>query len=363
MTDVELPSSDKARVSAAVALGWQVAKLYHSPVHQGPVADPRQDGRLPGFSGFSAVTHSKWLGEQIAATAARLVTAPPPALLRALGVVLGCLGTESRDRDAILGAIFTLHCRLLEALTVTDFRLGKAYGLGRALAETTLVPAASAADDVEGDFRELLGAGRIGTIKDWLVELKTLLPEHAAYAVSRGLDDWRDWAAAPPAPTDWRNAQTAMRMQGYLWRGLITGEKAAVDMLSLSGYLAAARQVARRAWWLILLTVGAAVAVVVAMVLLHGISPTTRLIAALAWLGGTLFAGLKASGALLGSAVKGAEGWLWQTELDESVAQAATRLPAPARHRRITGTSAGAMTLSEHAPPAATEMPAATSGR
>jgi hypothetical protein len=151
-----------------------------------------------------------------------------------------------------------------------------------------------------------------------------------------------------------------MRVQGYLWRGLITGEKAAVDMLSLSGYLAAARQIARRAWWLILLTVGAAVAVVVAMFLLHSIPPTARLIAALAWLGGTLFAVLKASGALFGSAVKGAEGWLWQTELDESVAEAATRLPPPARHRRITGSSTGAMTLSEHAPPAATEMPAAT---
>jgi len=219
---------------------------------------------------------------------------------------------------------------------------------------------ASGTDDAEREFRELLGTGRLSTIKNWLVELKTLLPDHAAYAVSRGLDDWRDWAASPRTPADWRNAQTAMRMQGYLWRGLITGEKAAVDMLSLSGYLAAARQIARRAWWLILLTVGSAVAVVVAMSLLHSIPPTARLIAALAWLGGTLFAVLKASGALFGSAVKGAEGWLWQTELDESVAEAATRLPPPARHHRITGSSTGAMMLSEHVPPVATEMPAAT---
>ena len=293
-------------------------------------------------------------------TAGSLVADPPPALIRALDDVAGRLRTPGLEPDGTLGAVFTLHCRLLEALTVTDFRLGKAYGLGRALAETALVPAAAAAGEVAGEFRELLAAGRLTTIKDWLVELKTVLPDHAAYAVSGSLDDWRDWAASHGTPADWRNAHTAMHMQGYLWRGLITGEKAAVDMLSLSGYLAAARQIARRAWWLILLTVGAAVAVVVAMFLLHSIPPTARLIAALAWLGGTLFAVLKASGALFGSAVKGAEGWLWQTELDESVAEAATRLPPPARHRRITGSSTGAMTLSEHAPPAATEMPAAT---
>ena len=86
------------------------------------------------------------------------------------------------------------------------------------------------------------------------------------------------------------------------------------------------------------------------MFLLHSIPPTARLIAALAWIGGTLLAALKASGALIGSTIKGAEGWLWQTELDESVVQAATRLPA-ARHHRITGSSVGAMTLSESKPP------------
>ena len=32
MAGVALPSSGEARVSAVVALGWQVAKLYHSPV-------------------------------------------------------------------------------------------------------------------------------------------------------------------------------------------------------------------------------------------------------------------------------------------------------------------------------------------
>jgi len=68
MTDVARPSSGEARVCAAMALGWQMAKLYHSPVPRGLAEDPRRADRLPGFSGFSAATHTKWLSEQITMT-------------------------------------------------------------------------------------------------------------------------------------------------------------------------------------------------------------------------------------------------------------------------------------------------------
>ena len=69
MTDVARPSSGEARVCAAVALGWQMAKLYHSPVPRGLAEDPHRADRLPGFSGFSAATHTKWLSEQVTVTA------------------------------------------------------------------------------------------------------------------------------------------------------------------------------------------------------------------------------------------------------------------------------------------------------
>ncbi len=345
-----LPVSGNARVCAAVSLGWQVAKLYHSPVHEGAAADPQRGFRLPGISGFPDATRSKWLAEQIDATVTALLPMPPGAVMAALNGLIGLLGDDHRRRDATLDAVFTLHCRLLEALTVADFRLGKAYGLGRALAETTLVPAAAAADDLAGAFGELLSAGRVATMKDWLVELKTMLPDHAAYAVSVGLTDWQQWVAAPRPATDWRGAQLEMRVQGQLWRGLITGEKAASDMLNLSGYLAAARQIAKRAIvaarWPIVIAVLATAGVIVAVLTLDSVSPTARLVAGLAWIGGTLAAAFKASGSLLGSAVKGAEGWLWQTELDESVASVATRMPPPAVHRRLTGAQVGTMTFS-----------------
>ena len=125
-------------ISRAVALGWQVAQLFHSPVHQGPAADPPRGSHLPGRSEFPGASQLTWLGEQIQSQLEQLLADPPPVLREAMSDVLAALTDPGRSRDATLDAIFTLHCRLLEALTVADFVLGKAYGLGRAVAETAL---------------------------------------------------------------------------------------------------------------------------------------------------------------------------------------------------------------------------------
>ena len=210
MTGPVLPASGNARVCAAVSLGWQMAKLFHSPVHTGAAGDPRRDDRLPGISGFPAATRSKWLAEQVDATATVLLPMRSGAVTDALGAVIGQLGDDRRNRDATLAAV--------------------------------------------------------------------------------------------------------------------------------------------------LATAG----VIVTVVLLHSVSPTARLVTGLAWVGGTLAAAYKASGSLLGSAVKGAEGWLWQTELDESVATVATRLPAPAAHRRVTGGEVGKMSFSPGKLFAADGAPSAT---
>ena len=48
--------------------------------------------------------------------------------------------TEASDPVARQQTIRGFHVRLLATLTAADFRLGKAYGLGRALADTTRDP-------------------------------------------------------------------------------------------------------------------------------------------------------------------------------------------------------------------------------
>jgi hypothetical protein len=51
-------------ISRAVALGWQVAQLFHSPVHQGPVTDPPRGGHLPGRSEFPGASQSTCWGSR-----------------------------------------------------------------------------------------------------------------------------------------------------------------------------------------------------------------------------------------------------------------------------------------------------------
>jgi hypothetical protein len=341
-----VPSSGDRGVCAAVALGWQVAQLFHSPVHAGPATDPVRGDHLPGRSEFPGASQSTWLGEQIRSLAQALLRRPPWVVMEALSDVLAALTDPGRSRDATLDAVFTLHCRLLEALTVADFRLGKAYGLGRAMAETALLPADAATDEQrQQQFRRLLGTGRLITIKDWLVDLKTLLPDHTAYAVSRSLHDWQEWAGSNRTAGDWEAARSAIRVQGRIWRELLTGEKAARDILDLSDYLAAGRRAAMyvviRFWWVIAIATLLTAGVIYAGSQLHTLPLLVRVAGGIVWLVGAAGIWLRGAGAVLGPGLTHAEGWLWQTELDGAVAVAATWLPPGAKPSPESGGSVG----------------------
>jgi hypothetical protein len=346
MAGAAAPRSESWGVCAAVALGWQVAQLFHAPVHRGPAADPLRGDHLPGRAEFPGASQSTWLGEQIQSQAQTLLEKPAQVVREALSDARTLLADPGRNREATLDAIFTLHCRLLEALTVEDFRLGKAYGLGRAMAETAILPADAITDQQrEQQFRNVLDAGRLITIKDWLADLKTLLPDHTAYAVSRSLHDWQEWVAGNPAAGDWEPARSAIRVQGRIWRELLTGEKAARDILSLPDYFAAGRRAAVRVlmrfWWLIAAAILLIAGVIFAGSYLHNVPPLVRLAGDVAWLAGAAGIWLRGAGTFLGPGVTRAEGWLWQTELDGSVAVAATRLPAGVKRSPVSGRSMG----------------------
>lgn len=175
--------------------------------------------------------------------------------------------------------------------------------------------------------------------------MKTLLPDHTAYAAGRSLHDWQQWAARPRTADDWAAARSAIEVQGRLWRELLTGEKAARDILKLSDYHAAGRRVARRVitrfWWVITAPTLLIAGIILAGTYLHNIPPSLRLVGGIAWLAGALGISLKGIGVLLGNGLKEVEGWLWNIELDGSVAIAATCLPPGARPSRVSSGSLG----------------------
>ena len=184
-------------------------------------------------------------------------------------------------------------------MTAADFRLGKAYGLGRALAETALRPDAKDPQILLQTVQRMFGPYRLANLLGWLADLKSAFPPHAAEAVRGSILAWAAWSKAPAlqpaldelrrasdaevdgqalgparmrpytAPAffrrwtisgssasrepqarlvDWRSAEDresvirALHRQGELWRALLSGEKDGIDSLSAEDYLWAADQ-------------------------------------------------------------------------------------------------------------------------
>jgi hypothetical protein len=86
------------------------------------------------------------------------------------------------------------HLQILGSLIAADFRLGKAYGLGRALADTCQEP-----KDNE-ELGKQLDPFRIANLLRWLDDLASVLPDHAADSVSKSLTSWREACHPPSTP-------------------------------------------------------------------------------------------------------------------------------------------------------------------
>ena len=242
----EAAGAPDARVGVAFALGWQMAEIYR-PEPPAP-ADPGDAGHLPALADLSVDEWARVGLDQVQAGITKLCSAifeaglTVPDAERFAGRVTGLVG-EERDR-----AIEGFHVRLLATLTAADFRLGKAYGIGRALADMTRHPA---------DWRAELSAKRVATLASWLRDLSTALPPHAAHVVASSLEEWGEFAAQPPQPTQPPPAGgdsdsdsdgdrvpssldvALLQAQGRLWRSLISGEKRPTEMLEISDYVAA----------------------------------------------------------------------------------------------------------------------------
>ncbi|HYZ81972.1 MAG TPA: hypothetical protein VE571_11915, partial [Solirubrobacteraceae bacterium] len=124
--------------------------------------------------------------------------------------------------------------------------------------------------------------------------------------------------------------------QGELWRALLAGEKAGVDMLTVNNYLDAAggmittmRKVAerflRRFWWLSILIVVLFVGGILAIVL--AASSAASVLAGAAGVVASLGLSWKGVGKALGGAAGALEQHVWGAELDAAIADAITLLP------------------------------------
>jgi hypothetical protein len=357
--------SDAARdaVVAAFVLGWHLAELFHANVPG--TAQRRSAGveRLTGIGELDPLSRARLLLAQVRVDLAaawrfsRSGQEPPDS-----GPVQALLEADVRQPGQLRSAVAGLHGQLLTALTAADFRLGKAYGLGRALAETALVPDARHPETFQRTFDRF----RLDNLLGWLADLRSAFPPHAAEAVSGSLQAWAAWSDAPtlwPAvddlgqtrgrrprrpprrPVDWsatpdrESVTRALHRQGQLWRALLSGERDGLDLLSTDDYLEAADQLLGhlrrltvrflRRFWVTTTAVAAilAAALVVVVVDRAGSAVVAAVLAAAGAIGITW----KGAASGLGRVLAQAQRPLWDSELDVAVANAVTWLP---RERR-----------------------------
>ncbi|MFL5863626.1 MAG: metallophosphoesterase family protein [Solirubrobacteraceae bacterium] len=334
------PAPD-VRVMAAFSLGWHVAELYRPDMQRMTPAHPDD---LPALGRLDSEERLAISLCQVDAGLARLgpgiaavnLSIPGTAQLHAAFRTPPNLAARSR-------AVSTLHVALLSRLTATDVRLGKAYELGRALADTCRHQFS-----VAGLAREF-GAQRIARLRSWLDDLASVLPAHAAKSVNRSLGRWSAAVQAPAAPTGPGTHPAAapavppaelldyLSRQGELWRALLSGEKAGADMLVVANYLdAAAGMLAtsraivmrflRHFWWLAIVIVLLFIAGALAIILAAGsaASIAAGALSVLTSVGLTW----KGVGSALGRAARPIEDHVWGAELDQAIADAITLLPA-----------------------------------
>jgi hypothetical protein len=344
-------SSADPNVSAAFALGWHMSELYdeHSPRKE------RDPPDLPGLGELRKQQPLAVVIDQVEVGVNALQDLVTKAGLDPIDLTgVKALTDKKTNDDPVLAS----HDQLLAELTAADPRLGTAYGLGRALADSCREPA-----DL-GGLKKELSPFRIANLLRWLDDLASALPAHAGHSVATSLGRWSDALYPPnngrlaatrnpwkklqswrqrrrrPKPLDATDADKvdeavkALRRQGELWRALLSGEKQGQDMLEIDNYLDAGKELARRIAGIVrravlkmpLLMFVVAVLVGVGVWLLsngdsgHLVAGATSVLVGL----GLTWKGL---GTALGQLAGKLEQPLWGAVLDDAIAEAITLLP------------------------------------
>ena len=329
-------SAVTSAVATSFAFGWQMARLYTGPLSS--AAEPRLEQDLPGLSGLPAAQLVKLGLGQADVALSQLKAFLSHAQLPTTDAVRAATEADPPDPDAIRKAILNLHVALLIQLTAADYRLGKAYGLGRALADTCA--------SVHGDETERrqalahhLEPHRAFVMAGWLDDLKTVLPAHASQGVADSLNRWTQWAETVRLATlDPKAVNDTTRMLhrcGQRWRALLSGEKDAQDLLTTSDYVSVARGTLARvgtiarslAWQLRGPLAVAAVLIGVGIWLIVANNGTAQVLAGLGTIAGGLGITWRSAAGALGHLSLDLVRPLWQAQIDLAVASRLTPLP------------------------------------
>jgi hypothetical protein len=317
-------------VIEAFLLGWHVAELFH--VDRLPKGSPEKD-RLPGIGSLLPADRRDLVRQQVEDGLEKVKLSPP---------------AELSVPELPISQVADLHLYVLKALTVRDSAQGSAYGLGRALAETVLLPDPDVPQNVDTSFVQMFDTYRIKALIEWLGGIDASLPMYSAASVRLNLDEWVAWVGQEVRPAtssdtsskDQKAQRTQirerLRSQGKVWYGLLSGAVPFSTLLTPEAYLTAGEsfvgKIGGLAWGFLRTKLGVLLILVILglTALLASVLATGRqdvLIATVVLLFGSV--GVTAGGAAsaAGQVLEQAKKPIWDAELVESVAAASLRLP------------------------------------
>jgi hypothetical protein len=338
-------------VRLAVCLGWRMAELYDSKELPGPPENNEPEPLPEHLPGLGEMTdHEKALalvahmGADLASLTAVLGVKEMPGPEE----VLNALMVPRHSRDEVQRAVLDLYLKVRDLLAGSNVPAAVAFGLGRMLADTALLPTKGDSKTLAERFNEY----RLQNAFGWLDDLDTRLPPHSAAAVGQTLRTWEQWVGALPRTPEGgiescrvdKALIRALDEQGKVWRRLLTGEQRAEQLLGRRAYIEAASGLLAAAWhiglrylwkwsWLIVLVGGATGAAAWAAVT-YAPAGTSRVAAVVVSAAGFLGISWLSVRATLGRALRQAENALWEAEVAIAIAKAATILPEAGKSRR-----------------------------
>jgi hypothetical protein len=208
----------------AFGVGWHMAELYHVDRVPGET-EPEHADSWPDIGRLTSAQRAHLLTLQIQEGIKQL--GQGGLVQNERGKIDTEIATSPLRQERLKDAVGSAHFVLLTMLTASDAGVGTAYGLGRALAKTMLVPDIQKAST----FVETFDYHRIHTIQEWLANLEAAFPLHAAKAVTLTLNHWVGWAeilaqqnnSTLLPPEQKRAVSQSLRRQGQMWYGLLMG--------------------------------------------------------------------------------------------------------------------------------------------
>jgi hypothetical protein len=333
------PFDSHGPIPVALGLGWEMAGLYPGAEAKRQAPPPERD--LPTWGDLEPWQQTHIALDHIRVALKRLTPTISESCLTIPDFTPVCKAFEKvADDEGLKTAIYDFHDEIFRCLHAVDLNLGKAYDLGRSLAYTCEKPVD--AQSLRDQFRP----GRLNTLKGWLADLASALPDHASRGVAISIGIWQE---ATPEPDEKRkrgqltdddvakkHVIPQLHRQAKVWREMLVGEKDGHDMLRTQDYVAAASRLFTSATGLVasfiirtyfvfpIILAGGGYGV---WTILHSGGKTgTQIVGALAAADAALGISWKGTQATLGQIAVKLEQPLWNAEVDTAIGSAMTTL-------------------------------------